>query len=149
MIKLKSWIQPVFVTVVFLLIAVSVKDSQSQQAYYTKFDSVGATSLMTEGDTLASYRTGKYVTWMGVTIPGTSVGDTLRARGKWYGKTDAYKTLSWRNTKNGTVDSIMYIGSTVGVPHTYELVDPNIDEVVIDKVNYAVKKTYVYFRFRK
>lgn len=141
--------QAVFTIGVFLFITASAKESQSQQAYYTKFDSVGATSLMTAGDTTASYRTGKYVSWMGVTIPGTTVGDTLKAKGKWYGKTDAYKTLSWRNTKNGTVDSIMYIGSTVGVPHTYELVDPNVDEVVIDKVNYAVKKTYVYFRFRK
>lgn len=131
------------------LFVLSFHNAKAQQPYLSKLDSVGATSLMTAGDTTASFRTGKSVTWMGVTIPGTSVGDTLKARGKWYGKTDAYKTLSWRNTKNGTVDSLMYIGSTVGVPHTYELVDPNIDEVIIDKLTYAVKKTYVYFRYRR
>ena len=124
---------------------------QAQTPYYTRLDSVGAAAVTGETDSLATIRPGKTAVWLGITITNSTVGDTLKARGKWYGNTSAYKTLSWRNTKNGSIDSVLIIPATSRLPQTWELVDSNIDELQIYSsagTYSATRKSKVYFRYR-
>lgn len=126
--------------------------SNAQQPYYTRLDSVGAAVITGTTDSVATFLPGRLAYWIGITVTNGTVADTLKAKGTWYGNSSTAKTLSWRNTKNGTIDSILYIPATAGLPQTYELVDPNVDNITIysNATTYsATRKSKVYFKYRK
>lgn len=137
--------------IALFVIIFSFHSAQSQTPYYSKQDSVVSNAGGT--DSLAILNTGKYATWVGITITNSTTADTLKVRGIWYGNTDAYKTLSLRNTKNGTIDSVFIIPATAGLPQTFELVDPNVDRIEVYGLHsgnvVASRKCKVYFRYRK
>ena len=137
--------------VALIVIVFSLCSARAQTPYYSKQDSVVSNAAGT--DSLAILTTGKYATWVGITITNSTTADTLKVRGIWYGKTDAEKTLSLRNTKNGTIDSVFIIPATDGLPQTFELVDPNVDRIVVYGLHsgnvVASRKCKVYFRYRK
>lgn len=126
--------------------------AKAQQPYYTKLDSVGAAAVTGTTDSLATFKPGRLAHWIGVTITNGTTADTLKARGIWYGNASTYKTLSWRNTKNGAIDSVLIIPATAGLPQTWELVDPNVDNITIYSsagTYVSTRKSKVYFRYRQ
>lgn len=127
-------------------------ESKAQQPYLSKLDSVGAAAVTGTTDSLATLSLGKMTTWLGITITNATTGDTLKGRAYWYGNTSAYKTVSWRNTKNGSIDSVLIISATAGLPQTWELVDPNINDLQIYSsagTYISTRKSKVYFRYRR
>lgn len=146
---MKKIIMVVFFSLV--LCSFITEKSNAQQPYYTKKDSVVSNAGGT--DSLATFIPGKLAYWIGITVTNSTTQDTLKVRGTWYGNTAAYKTLSLRNTKNGTVDSVFVIPATAGLPQTFEIVDPNVDRIEVYGLHagnvVAGRVCYVYFRYRK
>lgn len=138
-----------FLIAILALISVN---TYSQQPYLSKLDSVGAAAVTGTTDSMATFIPGKLTTWLGITVTNATTGDTLKGRAYWYGNTSAYKTVSWRNTKNGLIDSVLIISATAGLPQTWELVDPNINELQIYSsagTYISTRKSKVYFRYRR
>lgn len=138
----------IYLVLLFVIISACVANAQTP--YYMKQDSVVSDAAGT--DSLAILSTGKLTSWIGITITNSTTADTLKVRGIWYGQTSAYKTLSLRNTKNGTVDSVFIIPATAGLPQTFEVVDPNVDRLEVYGLHtgtvVASRKCKVYFRYR-
>lgn len=130
----------------------SFHTARAQQPYLSKLDSVGAAAVTGTTDSMATFKPNKLTTWLAITVTNANVGDTLKGRAYWYGNTSAYKTVSWKNTKNGSIDSLLIIPATSGLPQTWELVDPNIDDLQIYSAGptyLATRKSKVYFRYRR
>lgn len=135
-----------------VIFALNTQSATAQQPYLSKLDSVGAAAVTGTTDSLATFRPAKQTVWLGITITNATTGDTLKGRAYWYGNTSAYKTVSWRNTKNGSIDSVLIISATAGLPQTWELVDPNIDDLQIYSsagTYISTRKSKVYFRYRR
>ena len=141
----------VFFTLALILFCFHM-ESKAQQPYLSKLDSVGAAAVTGTTDSLATFRPAKQTVWLGITVTNSTTGDTLKGRAYWYGNTSAYKTVSWRNTNHGSIDSVLIISATAGLPQTWELVDPNIDDLQIYSsagTYISNRKSKVFFRYRR